>query len=523
MGSGESNTACMSGTCNSDKERMTQLTINNSKVESQTDQPGQQKSMQKQLLCAFVINCVAFLQGASVPTSSVILHTLQDRHNTSDCQHSNTSHSLADFTVSEESGSWIASGWVLSHLMSACFAGFLNDAIGRRKCLLIDTAMFFLGFVVLCVSNSVLLLVVGRFLLGYPLVSQVFLSEVLSPGRLGLGAAMYSVLHSLGFFLVLILGAFLPWRWALAVPALLAVPVFCAVACLQESPEWLHKAGHREHALQAAIFYQKQIRSDSFLYKEKPLKKKDKDSVHKIVDKKNKLKMLISGIIKNDPKFIQNVLYLCFLFVCIGWCGFSIMSFYAVEIFKLSGSPLSAVNTSWIVSITKIGCSFASLYVLHKFNRKPLFLITGILVCISFLIMGLFTFLSTSSLLPSPLVSQLSWVPMVCVILAYSGYGLGYSVIPGILAAEIMPVEIRSTMAGLLMTLEMCSTLVLSKMKPVLLEVLGIHGLFTMFAGAVLIVIILTSVAMPNNGQAGSETNSKSLEPRRTPKSGQSA
>merc|ERR1712013_473571 len=118
-------------------------------------------------------------------------------------------------------------------------------------------------------------------------------------------------------------------------------------------------------------------------------------------------------------------------------------------------------------------------YVLHKFNRKPLFLITGILVCFSFLIMGLFTFLSTSSLLPSSLVSQLSWVPMVCVILAYSGYGLGYSVIPGILSAEIMPVEIRSTMAGVLMTLEMCSTLILSKMKPVLLEVavtLGIEA-----------------------------------------------
>jgi len=112
MGSGESNTACMPGNCNRNKERMTQLATNldrnmNSKVESQTDHPGQQKSMQKQLLCAFVINCVAFLQGASVPTSSIILHTLQDRHNTSDCQHSNTSHSLADFTVSEESGSWI--------------------------------------------------------------------------------------------------------------------------------------------------------------------------------------------------------------------------------------------------------------------------------------------------------------------------------------------------------------------------------------------------------------------------------
>ena len=65
-------------------------------------------------------------------------------------------------------------------------------------------------------------------------------------------------------------------------------------------------------------------------------------------------------------------------------------------------------------------------------------------MCVSFLIIGLFTYLSTSSsLAPSSLLSQLSCVPMVCVILAYSGYGLGYSVIPNLVAAEIMPVEIR--------------------------------------------------------------------------------
>ena len=66
-----------------------------------------------------------------------------------------------------------ASSWVLGHLISACFAGFLNDAIGRKKSLLIDTGIFFLGFVLLSMSTSVSFLVVARFLLGYPLVSQV--------------------------------------------------------------------------------------------------------------------------------------------------------------------------------------------------------------------------------------------------------------------------------------------------------------------------------------------------------------
>ena len=131
---------------------------------------------------------------------------------------------------------------------------------------------------------------------------------------------------------------------------------------------------------------------------------------------------------------------------------------------------------------------------------KSLFVMTGSLVCISFLMIGLFTFLSSTSMMSPYLISRLNFIPMVCVILAYTGYGLGYSVIPNLIAAEIMPVEIRyglvnilqlfrihltsrSTIAGVLMMMEMSSTFTLSKLKPVLIELLGIHGLFTMFAG----------------------------------------
>ena len=65
------------------------------------------------------------------------------------------------------------------------------------------------------------------------------------------------------------------------------------------------------------------------------------------------------------------------------------------------------------------------------------------------------------------------------------------------------------------MTLEIISTFALSKLKPVLMVSLGIHGLFTMFAGilshilstfeksyfsgSVFVVIILTVIAMPRH------------------------
>ena len=55
----------------------------------------------------------------------------------------------------------------------------------------------------------------------------------------------------------------------------------------------------------------------------------------------------------------------------------------------------------------------------------------------------------------------------------------------------------RSTAVGILMTLEMSSTFLLSKLKPFLIDHLGIDGLFLLFAGVLFLVILLTHVALP--------------------------
>jgi len=329
---------------------------------------------------------------------------------------------------------------------------------------------------------------------------QVYLCEIMSPSRRGLGAAMYSVLHALGFFLVLILGAFLPWRIAVMVPAILAIPTFIAILFLHESPEWLNKNGQTKKCDLACKFYHKQLDEKKIDIKIVEVEANNTDN------KRNAMLILVGNlndfsksILEQDKSFWRNFLYLAFLFTSIGWCGFSILSFYAVEVFQESGSPFSASNTSWITSITKIVCSLGAFYVLHTFKRKTLFILTGFLVFISFLLMALFTYISSKELVSPELITTFNSIPMLCVIVAYVGYGLGYGVIPSLIAAEMMPVEIRSSVVGVLMTLEMTSTFLLSKLKPVLMASLGIYGLFTMFAGSVFVVIILTMIAMPRH------------------------
>jgi len=208
------------------------------------------------------------------------------------------------------------------------------------------------------------------------------------------------------------------------------------------------------------------------------------------------LKALGQVFSQQGKQFWKDLAFLSVLFVLVGWSGFSILSKYSVEVFQRSGSPISPEHTSWIVSMAKIVCALTSFYFLNRFTRKRMLLATSTTIFLSFLVVSVYTQLTASSLLPSHLATSLNFIPMVTIILAYMGYGLGFGVIPSLLAAEYMPVVIRSTCVGFLVTLEMSSNLMLSMLKPLLISQLGIQGLFTMFTLVVAVVIVLTHTAL---------------------------
>ena len=125
---------------------------------------------------------------------------------------------------------------------------------------------------------------------------------------------------------------------------------------------------------------------------------------------------------------------------------------------------------------------------MHGFDKKcdlrrRLFISTGTLVFMAFASLSMFTQLVDKGWLDEAISRQINFLPMVSVILAYVGAGLGFLVIPVLIAAETIPVEVRSTALGVFTTLEMLSTFLISKLKPTLMEKLDLAGLFALFAG----------------------------------------
>ena len=62
------------------------------------------RSLTRQTICAFLINSVAFLQGASVSTSTIITPQLQRNSSNQSQEDLGMFH---DFHITEEEGSWI--------------------------------------------------------------------------------------------------------------------------------------------------------------------------------------------------------------------------------------------------------------------------------------------------------------------------------------------------------------------------------------------------------------------------------
>ena len=156
---------------------------------------------------------------------------------------------------------------------------------------------------------------------------------------------MYSVLHAVGFSMMLLLGASLHWRFTMTVLSVMVIPILIGIVWLRESPHWLTLQGRLEEARASANFYSLEV-PDLDIINDTRTRGTNEDSCN--IDIMKKMTALMRTLSQQGKQFWKDLAFLSVLFVLMGWSGFSILACYAVEVFQRSGSPISAEHTSWI-------------------------------------------------------------------------------------------------------------------------------------------------------------------------------
>ncbi|TRY78417.1 hypothetical protein TCAL_01675 [Tigriopus californicus] len=455
-----------------------------------------QGSLWRQIGAVMVVSSTNFLQGCSLPTASLasaqlslLSSDLCDRNNGSVLGCPTRGHhflyQLDDLQISEDDITLVEISWLLGHLVSAVTSNPIAEIIGRKKSLVIDVIAFMCGFLLMALGDSVLQLCIGRLLLGYPLVSSVYLCEIVHPDIRGLSGGTYSTLNAVGYSLTLLLGAVLPsWRLALLILAILHLPILVLIIFVPESPTWLIRKGRVDEAelalkrLRGATVHHAKEFSD-LKFQVTHNFKRDDDSANS-----NIMNVFKSMTRKN---FLLPFFYLFVLYVGIGWSGVTFITYNSIQLFQEEHLLfVDKYYISFLVSLIKIPGGFVGIILMNFLPRSMVLQSTGLLVAVSHILMGLVYL----SLIPK-------WWALVAITGAFFGCSAGYLTCAHLILGELLPANLRSIGVGLISASESVSTIVQTVASDSVIDHIGRSGLFFVFAGVVSASVFHAHFLMP--------------------------
>ena len=352
----------------------------------------------------------------------------------------------AEVHATLEETSWIASVVVVCAPLGALMGGFLMESFGRLKTLQLGAIPCVAGWILIALSTNIPMLLVGRVLTGLATAlatspAIVYITEVARPELRGSMISFGPTLASFGMVLCYVKGAYLHWRLVAWLNIIYAVvPIVLVQLFIPESPVWLVSKGRTEEAKKSVQWLNKCDAKDG--------KVSAADAQFTTIMKENEIKLSeqrkskhgsaaakLRGFLKPTGWKPMLILFLFFFFQ--QFSGIYITLFYAVTWFQEVGSGVNEYTASILVGVTRFFCSMVNTWLLRRYKRRPLCMISslGMAVCMS--VSGYYTLLIKEG------DRSGYWVPVFCLLLYVCTSMVGMLTIPWTMTAELFPTEIR--------------------------------------------------------------------------------
>ncbi|KAF7327235.1 MFS domain-containing protein [Mycena kentingensis (nom. inval.)] len=158
-------------------------------------------------------------------------------------------------------------GLVVSIFVLGCFFGmfpvaYAADHLGRRKTIMLGAAIYMLGGVLQTAAKNMDMMLAGRFFAGFGVgiladLAPLYQAEIAHPSIRGRLTTLQQFMLGIGAFVASwitygcsagLKGHPAEWRVPLGIQIVPAVPLFCFILLLPESPRWLAEKGRMDEA-----------------------------------------------------------------------------------------------------------------------------------------------------------------------------------------------------------------------------------------------------------------------------------
>ncbi|KAJ8300582.1 hypothetical protein KUTeg_022101 [Tegillarca granosa] len=271
----------------------------------------------------------------------------------------------------------VVSATIAFAILFALIGGVLNEYLGRKITIIIAGFVFTAGAIVLGVAQNVIMLVIGRSILGMgiglaSMTVPVYIAECAPVELRGRLVTLNNLSITCGQFIASVVdGAFSyvddGWRYMFGLAAVPAIIQFFGMFFLPESPRWLMKKGKEDLTREVLI----KIRGTTDVGEEM---KGIQELCVEEHDTDNKEFVLLKVL--RTPAVRRAVIVGCGLQLFQQLSGINTVMYYSATIIRMSGfrDPSTAIWLSAMTAGVNFVFTFVGVWLVERIGRKKLIL-----------------------------------------------------------------------------------------------------------------------------------------------------
>ncbi|XP_031636936.1 facilitated trehalose transporter Tret1-like [Contarinia nasturtii] len=398
--------------------------------------------------------------------------------------------------INRSEATWIASLVAICLPLGSLIVGPLMDRFGRRYIALSTSIPIFIGWILMYFANNVTFIYAARIIsgisAGLTTVSLIYVSEIAHPKLRPMLLGLNSVFVSLGILLIGLFGLFFNWQTIALIFCAITMFTFILMLRIPESPYWLaafqqDRNGDVESSLKWIYKSNKRCQYEMELIQKNVTQSQ---SNRLSTDSGSKISWLTH---LQKPKVYKPFFLLSALFFFQQISGPYVIIFYAIDLFVKIGGKFGDINEygamlmlGVVRFVMAILCAFFSKHI----GRRKFLLFSGLGMTFCTFCAAIYIHYQNTS-------NKSDFILLICVLGYVCFSSLGVMVIPWTLIGELLPIEVKGKLGGLIMSIAYILMFSVVKVFPYIMDYLGVQQIFYLFALNSFIGVLFTYVFLP--------------------------
>lgn len=403
-----------------------------------------------------------------------------------------------DLPMSPLVGGFMTAAVPLGALVAASVAGPISDRFGRRSVLMAAASLFAVGALMAAVIDTVMLLIVARFLLGIAIgmaavAAPLYIAECAPLKSRGAMVSTYQLAITVGILVSYLTGVVIDdeaakgmWRIMFGLGIVPGVLFLAGLALLPESPRWLV----RQQRTQEARASLARLRG--------PAADVDGEVAEMVRSVTTELNKPVGYGALLEPAVRPALIVGVGLFFLQQLSGINAVIYYAPDIFSHAGfdSSRTQLLATIGVGVVNVATTVLAMFLIDRLGRRPLLVVGFLGAAVTMLVIAL------GVVFPKVVPS---WLIIAMLLLYIASFALAIGPLPHLLMSEIFPLRVRGPGMSMASLSNWGFNFVVVFTFPLMLAGPGLAFTFTLFALICLGGLVFTLTRVP-------ETTGHSLE-----------